>query len=213
MSAAATRLTAALDELPLVAILRGITPDEAVPVSLALLEEGWGVVEVPLNSPQPFDSIAALSAALGDRLVIGAGTVLGAADVASVAAAAGQLIVAPNFDRGVVTAALAAGLAAVPGIFTPTEAFAALNSGAHALKLFPAEAAGPAVVKAMLAVLPSGTRLLPVGGIGTETLASYWQAGARGFGIGSALYKPGMAADAVRRNARAFAEAMRSARG
>ena len=213
MSAAAARLTAALTELPLVAILRGITPDEAVPVGRVLLEEGWGVVEVPLNSPQPFDSIAALAAALSDRLVIGAGTVLSAADVASVATADGQLVVAPNFDRAVVAGAVSAGLAAVPGIFTPTEAFAALNAGAHALKLFPAEAAGPAVVKALLAVLPSGTRLLPVGGIGPETLAPYWQAGARGFGIGSALYKPGMAADAVRYNARAFADAMRSARG
>jgi 2-dehydro-3-deoxyphosphogalactonate aldolase len=209
MNEAAERFAEALARMPLIAILRGVKPDEAVPIGHMLLDEGWTIVEVPLNSPQPFDSIAALSAAFGDRLVVGAGTVVEPDAVGATASAGGQLVVAPNFDVGVVSAAIAAGLAALPGIFTPTEAFAALKAGAHALKLFPAEAAGPAVVKAMLAVLPPGTTIIPVGGIAPDSLAPYWQAGARGFGIGSALYKPGMTIDTVRRNARAFAEAAR----
>ena len=208
MNEAAERFADALKRMPLVAILRGVKPDEAIEIGGVLLEEGWTIVEVPLNSPQPFDSIAALSAAFGDRLVVGAGTVVEPQDVAATAAAGGRLVVAPNFDAGVVSASVASGLAAVPGVFTPTEAFAALKAGAHALKLFPAEAAGPAVVKAMLAVLPRGTTLIPVGGIAPESLAAYWQAGARGFGIGSALYKPGMPVDALRRNARFFVEAV-----
>ena len=209
MTDSPSRFADALARMPLVAILRGIKPDEAVAVGEVLLEEGWTIIEVPLNSPQPFDSIAALSAAFGDRLVIGAGTVIEAGDAAATGAAGGRLVVAPNFDAAVVAAALAAGLAALPGIFTPSEGFAALRAGAHALKLFPAEAAGPAVVKAILAVLPRGTTLIPVGGIAPDSLEPYWQAGARGFGIGSSLYKPGMQVDTVRRNARAFVDAAR----
>jgi 2-dehydro-3-deoxyphosphogalactonate aldolase len=206
---APSRFADALARMPLVAILRGMRPDEAGAVGQVLLEEGWTILEVPLNSPQPFESIAALSAALGDRLIIGAGTVIEADDVGAIAAAGGRLVVAPNFDAAVLSAAVAAGLVALPGIFTPSEGFAALKAGAHALKLFPAEAAGPAVVKAMLAVLPRGTTLMPVGGIGPDSLRSYWQAGARGFGIGSSLYKPGMEVDTIRRNARAFTDAAR----
>lgn len=209
MSDSRSRFAAGLAQMPLIAILRGIRPEEAVAVGQALLDEGWTLVEVPLNSPQPFESIAALAGQLGDQLLVGAGTVLDAESVVATAAAGGRLVVAPNFDAKVVTTAVAAGLTAAPGIFTPSEAFAALKAGAQALKLFPAEAAGPGVVKAILAVLPFGTTIVPVGGISPDSLAPYWQAGARGFGIGSALYKPGMTAETVRRNARSFAQAAR----
>lgn len=212
MSAAPRTLAAHLARLPLVAILRGIAPDEAVPVGRALLDEGWSIVEVPLNSPRPLDSIAALARDLGDRMLVGAGTVTDPAAVADVRAAGGALIVAPNADPRVIAAARARGLACMPGVMTPTEAFAALDAGADALKLFPAEALPPAVVAALLAVLPKGTLLAPVGGIGEANIAAYWRAGARGFGIGSSLYKPGTGLDALRAKARALREAALRAR-
>jgi 2-dehydro-3-deoxyphosphogalactonate aldolase len=198
----------ALADLPLVAILRGLEPAEAAPVGAALVGVGWRLIEVPLNSPQPLQSIETLRAAAPNALV-GAGTVLTVAQVREVHAAGGQLVVAPNFDAAVVRAAAELGMVCLPGVATPTEAFAALAAGAHGLKLFPAELVTPSVVKAMRAVLPAETVVLPVGGITPGGMAAYRAAGANGFGLGSALYKPGMAADAVAAAARAFKHAWR----
>jgi len=183
-------LRSGLQQLPLVAILRGLTPAEAPAIGQALTTAGFLLLEVPLNSPQPLDSIAAL-AAQHPALLIGAGTVMSASDVRNVHAAGGRLIISPHFDAEVVREALRLDLACMPGVATPSEAFAALQAGAHALKLFPAEMMGPHVVKALRAVVPASVPLLPVGGIGPDNMASYRQAGASGFGIGSALYKPG----------------------
>lgn len=202
------RLAAALRQCPLVAILRGITPAEAGDVGRALVDAGFALIEVPLNSPQPFDSIARLAAAVGDVAMIGAGTVTSAGDAARVAAAGGRLVVAPNCDAGVIGAAARAGLAAVPGVFTPSEAFAAIAAGAHALKLFPAEALAPAALKAMRAVLPPAMPVLVVGGITPATMAPWRSAGAAGFGLGSALYQPGQSAADVGARARAFVAAL-----
>lgn len=204
-----TRFEHAWHSLPLVAILRGITPQEAAPVAQALTQEGWHLLEVPLNSPAPLDSIAAMRQACPEAL-IGAGTVLTAEAVREVHAAGGQLVIAPNFSPTVAAQARALGLLYVPGVATPSEAFAALDAGAHALKLFPAEMITPTVVKALRAVLPNTVRLLPVGGIGVGNMAAYRQAGANGFGIGSSLYKPGMSVAQVRTQAQAFAAAWRS---
>ena len=206
----AARLARALHTLPLVAILRGITPDEAVPVGQALVDAGWSLIEVPLNSPRPLDSIRALVQAFPQALV-GAGTVLRADQVRAVAATGAGLIVSPNTQLDVLAEGLRLGLVCLPGVATPTEAFAALAAGAHGLKLFPAEWLPPAGLKAMRAVLPTGTRLLPVGGITPDTMAAYRAAGAAGFGIGSALYKPGMSVAEVAVQARRFADAWRSA--
>jgi 2-dehydro-3-deoxyphosphogalactonate aldolase len=188
---------------PLVAILRGIRPDKAVAIGRALVEADWPLIEVPLNSPQPLASIEAMSAALPGALV-GAGTVLTTAQVRDVHAAGGRLIVSPNFDADVVRAAVKLGLVSLPGVATVSEAFAALAAGAHALKMFPAEAMPPAVVKAWRAVLDPATMLLPVGGITPDGMAAFRAAGASGFGLGSALYKPGQGAAAVAAQARAF---------
>ena len=208
-----TALSPWLDRLPLVAILRGVSPDEAVDIGEALVAGGFAIVEVPLNSPSPFDSVARLATALGDRALIGAGTVMTPDAVARVAAAGGRLIVTPHADPRVVRAAKAAGLLAVPGFATPTEAFAMLEAGADALKLFPAESAPPPVLKALRAVLPAEARILPVGGIRPETMAGYWQAGAAGFGLGSALYKPGDAPGTVHQKALALRQAVEALQG
>jgi 2-dehydro-3-deoxyphosphogalactonate aldolase len=191
-----------LARCPLVAILRGVRPDEAEAIGEALVGEGIVIIEVPLNSPEPIDSIRLLAARLGGRALIGAGTVLDPADCARIAAAGGKLVVTPHADPEVVRAAKAAGLFAVPGFFTPGEAFALLRAGADALKLFPAEAASPAVLKALLAVLPKGTAILPVGGIEAGNIPPWRAAGAAGFGIGSAIYKPGDTAATVAAKAR-----------
>lgn len=204
-------LDSALSQCPLVAILRGITPTECEAVGSALIESGFRIIEVPLNSPDPLDSIRILANRFGEQALIGAGTVLSPAAVAEVAEAGGRLIVMPHSDQAVIAAAKQRGLACVPGVATPTEAFAALAAGADALKLFPAEAISPAVVKALRAVLPASVRLLPVGGISAQNMAAYVEAGAAGFGIGSTLYKPGKSADLVREDARALVEAWRSA--
>lgn len=192
----------ALAACPLIAILRGITPDEAVPIGTALVEAGIRVVEVPLNSPEPLRSIAALAQAFGDRAVIGAGTVLTGGDVVAVAAVGGRLIVMPHGDATLIHAAKAQGLTVAPGVATPTEAFAALAAGADALKLFPAEMITPSVVKALRAVLPRGVCLIPVGGISAKTIVAYRAAGADAFGIGSTLYAPGKSVADVRASAR-----------
>jgi 2-dehydro-3-deoxyphosphogalactonate aldolase len=199
-------LSASMDALPLVAILRGLTPAEAPAIGEALDAAGFAMLEVPLNSPQPLDSIALLARRYPAKLV-GAGTVLTPAQVREVHAAGGRLVVAPNFDAAVVREAVRLGMACLPGILTPTEAFGALAAGAHGLKLFPAEMGSPAVVRALLAVLPAGTPLLPVGGVSVANIADWRAAGAAGCGIGSALYKPGKDAAHVQRDATAFAAA------
>jgi 2-dehydro-3-deoxyphosphogalactonate aldolase len=196
----------ALNRLPLIAILRGITPDEAAPVGQALWAAGWRLLEVPLNSPEPLQSIAQLARA-HPHAIVGAGTVRTAEEVRQVHDAGGRLVVSPHFDPRVVRAAAERGMVAVPGIATPSEAFAALEAGATALKLFPAEMIPPAAVKALRAVLPPEVPLLPVGGIAPGSMAAYRAAGATGFGVGSALYQPGMPAPAVQAAAQAFAEA------
>lgn len=203
-------LDPALQQLPLVAILRGVRPAEVEAVADALYAEGFRAIEVPLNSPQALDSIARLARRLPEDALIGAGTVLSADAVREVQIAGGRLIVMPHADAAVIRVAKARGLACVPGAATPTEAFAALQAGADALKLFPAELVTPAALQALRAVLPRELRLLPVGGITPETMAPYRRAGAAGFGLGSALYAPGMAAAEVGQRARAFVQAWRA---
>lgn len=198
---------AAMAQLPLIAILRGVGPAEASAIGEAIIGSGFSVLEVPLNSPEPLRSIELLRRRFPNDALIGAGTVLSAAQVREVAAAGGELIVAPNFDADVVAEAARLGLVCLPGIMTPTEAFGALAAGASALKLFPAELASPAVVRALLAVLPPGTMLLPVGGIAPHDMARWRAAGAAGFGIGSALYRPGASTESVRQAAQAFVSA------
>jgi 2-dehydro-3-deoxyphosphogalactonate aldolase len=182
---------------PLVAILRGLEPDAAPAIGAALAEAGIRALEVPLNSPLPFESIRRLSASLPDDVALGAGTVLTSDDVTRAAEAGATFIVAPNFDPAVVRATKRAALVSMPGVATPSEAFAALGAGADILKLFPAEQMPPAIVKAWRAVMPVGTQLFPVGGIGAENVAAYLEAGADGFGIGSAIYRPGASPEAV----------------
>ena len=197
-------LRAALTQCPIAAILRGVTPDEIDAIGDALVETGITIIEVPLNSPNPFESIKRLAARHGAHALIGAGTVLEASDVARVRDAGGRLMVAPNFDADVVRAATAAGLAALPGVMTPSEGFAALKAGADGLKLFPAEIIPPAVFRAWRAVFPAETLLLAVGGVGVDSIAAYRAAGASGYGIGSALYKPGRSAADIGKLARAL---------
>ena len=194
---------------PLVAILRGIKPDEVEAIGTALVEAGFTLIEVPLNSPDPLDSIARLARWVGDRAIVGAGTVLTPEQVDEVADAGGRMIVSPNTDVSVIERSVGTGLASLPGYFTPSEAFAAIGAGATALKLFPAEAASPSVLKAQSAVLPSNVPKLVVGGISPDNMAQWRAAGAAGFGIGSALYKPGDDADAVRTAADRFIAAIR----
>jgi 2-dehydro-3-deoxyphosphogalactonate aldolase len=193
---------------PVIAILRGITPDEIIPVGRALMECGIKIIEIPLNSPQPFESIRRLSSDAGDKAIVGAGTVLHVADVAAVKAAGGQIVVSPNTDVAVIAATVAAGMISVPGYFTPTEAFTAIHAGAHAIKLFPAEAVSPSVVKAQKAVLPSGFPVFIVGGVQSSDAARWMSAGATGFGLGGALYRPGDQPEQVRKAAMAFIAAL-----
>jgi len=196
-------------ECPLVAIIRGVTPDEAEAVGEALWGAGIRIIEVPLNSPDPLASIRRLSERLGERALVGAGTVLKAEEVARVKEAGGRLIVSPNTDPAVIEAAVAAGMVSSPGYFTPSEAFEALRAGAHALKLFPAEGASPAVVKAQKAVLPKDVPLIVVGGATPDNMRPWREAGADGFGLGSGLYKPGQSADETAEKARAYVEGVK----
>ena len=201
-------LAQAMTQLPLIAILRGLTPAETPTIGQALVDSGFAIIEVPLNSPEPLQSIAALTARFPQSL-IGAGTVLNAQQVKDVHAAGGRLVVAPNFNPAVVAQALAMDMVVLPGVATPTEALAALDAGAHGLKLFPAEMISPATVKALRAVLPQDAALMPVGGITPDNMAAYRAAGATGFGLGSALYAPGRSADQVRSAAQKFVHAFR----
>ncbi|AJA07321.1 KDPG and KHG aldolase [Sphingopyxis fribergensis] len=199
---------AAFARCPLIAILRGVKPDEVEAIGEALVESGFTLVEVPLNSPDPLVSIGRLAERLKGRAVIGAGTVLTVANVAAVQAAGGTMIISPNTNVDVIAATAKTGLVSLPGFATPSDAFAALGAGATALKLFPAEAASPAVLKAMGAVVPAGTRLLPVGGIAPDNMDPWLAAGAAGFGLGSALYRPGLDAAEVAARASAFISAL-----
>lgn len=201
-------LDSAMAQLPLVAILRGVHPDEVVPIAEALYDAGWRMVEVPLNSPEPLASISRLARHIGDRMLVGAGTVLTVQQVHEVAAAGGRLIVSPNLEPEVIAASKALGLYTLPGVQTASECFAALRAGADGLKLFPGEAITPAIVKALRAVLPPAVRLLPVGGITPDNMAAFRAAGASGFGIGSALFKPGMSVPQVRQQAQRFAASL-----
>lgn len=197
-----------LGECPLIAIIRGVVPDEVEGIGETLFEAGFRIIEIPLNSPDPLASIERLARRMGDRALIGAGTVLQPEQVASVASAGGRIVVSPNTSPPVIAAAVAAGMISAPGYFTPSEAFTALGAGAHALKLFPAEAAGPQVVKAQRAVLPKSVPLLVVGGVTPEKMAGYFNAGASGFGLGGAVYKPGQSPAEVAAQARAFTAAL-----
>ena len=203
---------AAMAELPLVAILRGIRPDEADGIGAVLVERGFRLIEVPLNSPDPFRSIEALAKRFGSDALVGAGTVMSPADAGRVVEAGGRLVVMPHSDPEVITASKRGGAWCLPGVGTPTEGFKALAAGADALKLFPGEALTPPVLKAWKAVFPPEVAFLPVGGIAPETMADYVAAGAAGFGIGSALYKPGLDAAEVGRRAEAFTAAWRALR-
>jgi 2-dehydro-3-deoxyphosphogalactonate aldolase len=202
-----------LQRCPLVAILRGVRPDEVEAIGAVLVECGFTIIEVPLNSPEPIASIHRLAERFGERALIGAGTVTEQRQIADIAGAGGRLVVMPHGDPVIIRRTKAAGLIALPGFATPTEAFAALAAGADGLKLFPAEANPPAVLKAMKAVLPPAAPVLPVGGITPEKMAAYWQIGARGFGLGSALYAPGMSAETVRGRAEAFIAEIRRLQG
>jgi 2-dehydro-3-deoxyphosphogalactonate aldolase len=204
-------LTLELAPTPLVAILRGVKPDEAETIAAAIVEAGFGAIEVPLNSPEPLASIARIARRFGDRALIGAGTVLEPREVDDVAEAGARLVVAPNADRTVIERAAKLGLMALPGVATVTEAFEALKAGASGLKLFPGEAIGPEVVRAWRSVLAKETQLYPVGGVTPERIGPYRRAGANGFGIGSALYKPDASIESVARAARAFVKAWNDA--
>jgi len=213
MSTAKHDLAQALGICPLVAILRGVRPQEVEAVADGIIAAGFSMIEVPLNSPDPFNSIARLAGRYGPGVLVGAGTVLSLADLGNVVAAGGRLIVSPNVNPHVIAAAAEQDLITLPGYFTPTEAFAALEAGATGLKLFPAEGASPAVLKAQRAVLPAGVPLLAVGGVTVDNLAQWHGAGAQGAGLGSALYKAGDAADVVAARAGAFVAAALSVFG
>ena len=202
-----SRFAAANACLPLVAILRGITPDEAEAIGRGLYDAGFRLIEVPLNSPDPYTSIATIRRALPNDALVGAGTVLTVEQVTQLKECGGELTVMPHADLAVIRAAKTLGMLCVPGVATPTEAFAALAAGADALKLFPAELITPQILKAIRVVLPKGTRLFPVGGITPDAMRPYLDAGAGGFGLGSALYSPGMTTKQVAARARDFVAA------
>lgn len=199
-----------LRKCPLIAIIRGVTPGEAEAVGRAIFDAGIRIIEVPLNSPQPLDSIRALAAALGDEALVGAGTVLDPAQVRAVQDAGGRIIVSPDCNPAVIAAVAGAGMISCPGYFTPSEAFTALRAGAHGLKLFPAEAASPAVLKAQRAVLPADVPLIVVGGVKPDSMLPWLGAGAAGFGLGGGLYAPGQSAEDTHAKARAYVAGVRA---
>ena len=205
---AADLFDATFAQCPLVAILRGVTPEQCEAIGDALYQGGIRIIEVPLNSPDPLASIERLSRKFGADVLVGAGTVLRVEQVNAVAKAGGRLIVSPSTNTEVIRASVAAGLLSCPGYFTPSEAFAALDAGAHALKLFPAEGASPAVVKAQRAVLPREVRLIVVGGVGPDTMGPWIEAGADGFGLGSGIYRPGQTPADTLAKAQAFVGAL-----
>ena len=202
----------ALNECNLIAILRGIKPEEVEAVGETLIEAGWRILEVPLNSPDPLKSIEKLQKQFGDKALIGAGTVLAPAQVADVAATGSKVIISPNANLSVIEASVAKGMVSLPGVATPTEAFAAIGAGATGVKAFPAEAIPPHVIKAWKAVLPKDIPVLAVGGVTPDNMKAFVDAGAAGFGIGGSLYKPGDSAEAVGAKAKQFIEAMRAIR-
>jgi 2-dehydro-3-deoxyphosphogalactonate aldolase len=199
-----------LDRSPLIAILRGVRPDEVIPICAALEAAGVAIVEVPLNSPHPLDSIRLLAEKFGDRMLVGAGTVMTVAQVEEIAGVGGRLIVTPHADPDLVRAAKRLGMVAAPGFFTPAEAFGLLAAGADAIKLFPAEGSNPAALRGMRAIFPAGTMVIPVGGIAADTIGIWHEAGAAGYGIGSSIYKPGDTAEVVGRKAAALVAACRA---
>jgi 2-dehydro-3-deoxyphosphogalactonate aldolase len=205
---ALTDFTRYLAECPLIAIIRGVRPDEAETIGAAIIDAGIRIVEVPLNSPDPLASIERLARRFGGEALIGAGTVLDPEDVKRVARAGGRIIVSPSVDTGVIREAWEGGLVSAPGFYTPSEAFTAIHAGAHALKLFPAEAASPAVVKAVRAVLPAEVPIIVVGGIKPETMRPWLDAGANGFGLGGGLYRPGQSPDETAAKARAYVKGL-----
>ena len=198
-----------LEQCPLIAIIRGVTPGEAEAIGEAILDAGIRIIEVPLNSSDPLKSIEILSAKFGDRALVGAGTVLMAEEVPNVRAAGGGIVVSPNTNPDVIAATVAEGLVSCPGYFTPSEAFTAIAAGATALKLFPAEAATPVVLKAQRAVLPKGLPVIVVGGIKPDNMQPWLDAGATGFGLGGGLYQPGQSAEATAEKARAYVAGVR----
>jgi 2-dehydro-3-deoxyphosphogalactonate aldolase len=196
-------LRAAIARCPLIAILRGVRPEEVEPIAEALIDAGFSMIETPLNSPDPFDSIERLVRRFGSHALIGAGTVLTPSDVTRVRETGARMVISPNVDRSVIAATVEAGMISLPGYFTPSEALAAIDAGATGLKLFPAEAASPAVLKAQRAILPAGIPIFVVGGI-TPAAMSEWSGVCDGFGLGSALYRPGMSPDEVSSRAQGF---------
>ena len=198
-----------LDQCPLIAIIRGVTPDEALTVGQAIFDAGIRIIEVPLNSPDPLKSIERLSALFGDQALIGGGTVLMAEEVPNIRAAGGAIVVSPNTNTDVISATVSEGLVSCPGYFTPSEAFAAVEAGATALKLFPAEAASPVVLKAQLAVVPKHVPVIVVGGIKPDNMRPWLDAGAAGFGLGGGLYRPGQAVEDTAQRARAYVAGVR----
>jgi len=203
-------LKARLAECPLVAIIRGVTPDEVEAIGEAIWEAGIRIIEVPLNSPDPFESIRRLAARMGDRALVGAGTVLEPAHVAAVKDVGGRIIVSPSTDPEVIAATAAAGMVSTPGYFTPSEAFAAIKAGATGLKLFPAESATPTVLKAQRAVIPRDVPILVVGGVKPDGMRAWIEAGADGFGLGSGVYKPGRSPEETGMRARAYVTELRN---
>jgi 2-dehydro-3-deoxyphosphogalactonate aldolase len=195
-------------QCPLIGIIRGVTPDEALATARALFDGGIRIIEVPLNSPDPLTSIRTISGALGDDALVGAGTVLTVDDVETVKQAGGRLVVSPNMNPEVIGATAERGMVSCPGIFTPTEGFAALRAGATVIKLFPAEAASPKVLKAIRAILPRDAVVLVVGGVTPESMKAWQNAGANGFGLGGGLYKPGQSPEDTLAKARAYVEAL-----
>lgn len=199
-----------LDQCPLIAIIRGVTPDEAEAIGDAIYEGGIRIVEVPLNSPDPFGSIKRLARRFAERMLVGGGTVLSSDKVGEVRIAGGRLIVSPNTNAEVIDASVEAGMVSCPGYFTPSEAFAALEAGATALKLFPAEGASPAVLKAQLAVIPKDVPLMVVGGVKPDTMRAWLDAGATGFGLGGGLYRPGQSPGDTLDKARAYVAGLKA---